>query len=784
MARGKRGIGARGNRNRKKTTTTSSSSSGSKGKSTSSKGKSTSSKSKSTSSSKSTSKSKSTSSNKKTYSRPATTVAQKRFRAREAAGLSGLTGGPKNADGSNESISQYRARQRESVVNNALGRQATFQTGIPSGDNLKAGSFGISEAGRLQAERNRAEAAAKAEAEATRARRFDPNRLSSTFTGNNNLGINSAKGFNALSVANMVAPGRNLGSWYNQGRDTTKSFKQLMGDEYSMRQRTQGLGKGSWNPFRGMPGYGTVKNFVTGKPFGTPHKGGFESGPTESNRRVFNNLTKAAAAKALFNQGQTGSITDQIANQTIGKFNPYAGTAGQDQFSTEAAAARERGGLLSIGGFKMPEFGISEYMGINTADRAPENVQVASTDAGGLNIGGGVDSEGGSSTGRTVVSTDRDKNINYDIGGIAGEAAMRYNRLPASALDAITGNRFDFDNLGRPGDDKTIAQKVESLKKSPIKKAVLSAQTGVDANRIINEGGAAAENLMKNYVSQIDASSAKGIRNPIARLFRDTAGENQTDATAMAGRAMSAFSVDDENFSDKPNTLTKLLKFTGLPQLSEENVQDIRHTMNTNVTEDTGIPGKGLTNIPYSQAFGLANRITSGKIKDGVEESMNQLGMNNVPTLDDAVALGSQFKTNMDTKGTTTAKRMGELDALYKKYGPGGGQAPTLPSIIKGIGGAVGRSGGSGSPMQIQGASGMTATLPTAIPQQQQLPLPLITQQTGVGAGNLQNIQQNAYNNQMSMYGTNPNYFAQFRPQQRFPRRGSFRSAFSRDYFN
>ena len=163
---------------------------------------------------------------------------------------------------------------------------------------------------------------------------------------------------------------------------------------------------------------------------------------------------------------------------------------------------------------------------------------------------------------------------------------------------------------------------------------------------------------------------------------------------------------------------------------------------------------------------------------------MNQLGMNNVPTLNDAVALGTQYKTNMGTEGTVTAKRMGELNSLYQKYGPGGGQAPTLPSIIKGIGGAVGRSGGSSSPLQIQGGAGMTATLPAAVQQQQELPLPLITQQTGVGAGNLQNIQQNAYNNQMNMYASNPNYFAQFRPQRRFPRRGGFRSAFSRDYFN
>ena len=444
------------------------------------------------------------------------------------------------------------------------------------------------------------------------------------------------------------------------------------------------------------------------------------------------------------------------------------------------------GAALSIGSAIPGKIGWASLGGLAAYDATKaltgDTAQVASAaDTGGLNIGG-VDSGDteGSNTGRTVVSTDKDKKINYDIGGIAKEAFTRYNRFPASALDALTGNKYDFDNLGRP--PTTVSEQIESLKKSPIQKAILSLQTGVDADRMINEGGPAAQEIMKNYVSKIDASSATGIRRPIAELFRDTAGENQTDATAMAGRAISAFTVDDDNFSDKPNKLTKLLKFTGLPQLSEENVQDIRHTFNKTVTEDTGIPGKGLTNIPYTQALGFANRITAGKIKDGVEESLNQLDMKNVPTLDDAVALGSQFKTNMETEGTITQKRMQELDALYKKYGPGGGQAPTIPSIIKGIGGAVGRSGGSGA-MQIKGGSkGMTATIPdTIIPEI--LPLPTTTAQGGTNATDLAQIQQQAYNNQLSMYGMNPNYFAQFRQPRFNTRPKRFRQQFNRGYF-
>ena len=420
------------------------------------------------------------------------------------------------------------------------------------------------------------------------------------------------------------------------------------------------------------------------------------------------------------------------------------------------------GAALSIGSAIPGKIGWASLGGLAAYDASKaltgDTAQVASTaDTGGLNIGG-VDSGDteGSNTGRTIVSTDKDKNISYNYGGIAKDAFL-------GTADALTGNRFDFDNLGRPSDDKTPSEKFETFKKSPLQQAIISKQLGIDANRIINEGGPAADSLMKNYISQIDSSSAKGIRNPIARLFKDTAGENQTDATAMAGRAMSAFSVDDPNFSNDPNALTKALKFANVPQLSEENVQDIRHTFNKTVTEDTGIPGKGLTNIPYSQALGFANRITSGKIKDGVEESMNQLNMKSVPTLDDAVALGSQFATNMKTEGTVTKKRMDELDALYKKYGPGGGQAPTIPSIIKGIGGARGARG-SGNNLTISGSKNMTATIPDALTPEI-LPLPTTVAQGGTNATTLAQLQKQAYNNQLSVYGMNPNYFANIMQQ-------------------
>ena len=76
--------------------------------------------------------------------------------------------------------------------------------------------------------------------------------------------------------------GSGVSNWWNKGakpNESKMSWKELISDDWNQRQRTQGPNKGSWNPLRGMPGYGTVKNFLTGKP-GNEIAGGFQTGPT------------------------------------------------------------------------------------------------------------------------------------------------------------------------------------------------------------------------------------------------------------------------------------------------------------------------------------------------------------------------------------------------------------------------------------------------------------------------------------------------------------------------
>jgi hypothetical protein len=69
----------------------------------------------------------------------------------------------------------------------------------------------------------------------------------------------------------------------------------------------------------------------------------------------------------LFSQGQTDSLVDQAAKGTIGKINPYSGTANTQDWEHLARSkeARDRGARWKIGGMKIPEAGLSEYLGFN-----------------------------------------------------------------------------------------------------------------------------------------------------------------------------------------------------------------------------------------------------------------------------------------------------------------------------------------------------------------------------------------------------------------------------------
>ena len=103
-------------------------------------------------------------------------------------------------------------------------------------------------------------------------------------------------------VNNVKKPFGGIMNWFNRGakpNEGAMSWKDLFTDDWAQRQRTAGPGKGGWNPFRGMPGYGSIKNFLTGTP-GNEIAGGFQTGPTPAIRqgilRTFGLLTNPKAA--------------------------------------------------------------------------------------------------------------------------------------------------------------------------------------------------------------------------------------------------------------------------------------------------------------------------------------------------------------------------------------------------------------------------------------------------------------------------------------------------------
>jgi hypothetical protein len=80
--------------------------------------------------------------------------------------------------------------------------------------------------------------------------------------------------------------------WYNQGRlpdEGSMRKRDLLRNDWAQRQRTKGAGKGSWNPLRGMPGYGKLMK-------GKAMPGGFQTGPTPAVRQFVERGPGAAAA--------------------------------------------------------------------------------------------------------------------------------------------------------------------------------------------------------------------------------------------------------------------------------------------------------------------------------------------------------------------------------------------------------------------------------------------------------------------------------------------------------
>ena len=133
-------------------------------------------------------------------------------------------------------------------------------------------------------------------------------------TGGGTKTVGYGGGSRGYGGGNAITNSRNsISNWWNSGRTAKEGamgWRDLIRNDWSQRQYTKGVGKGVWNPLRGMPGYGTVKQFLTGQ----PNPGGFQSGPTPLGRQVVERPLNAIRSMGAAKGGFVGLILNELMN--------------------------------------------------------------------------------------------------------------------------------------------------------------------------------------------------------------------------------------------------------------------------------------------------------------------------------------------------------------------------------------------------------------------------------------------------------------------------------------
>ena len=617
------------------------------------------------------------------------------------------------------------------------------------GNTFPSGGIGISEEGKRIAEQQKAEAAAAAKKEATRQSTFDPRRA------NTNMVSFGAAYNNPLSSNRYFNLGKNI----RVPNEDTASFRKLFKDDISQVTRTD---KGF------QTGDKSIKSF---RPFKAFTKDMLATGPTPLARQTATRflpgaLKNISLGSQIFNQGREDSGLTQSLNQ-VGNINAGGLSIGFNSPESTDVGARVGRFFTSLPGK------------ISNAFTGGDDTKVAS--AGGLNIGGGVDSGDApqSNVGRALTFG---KNLLQQPKAALAYGADVANQLfsPRLADGTLTGNMDFAGNL--PGDKGFDNRDVQ------IKSAVNNAMD----SRFVQQYG---ENLglPKNFKAQTkDALAALGENYQGATADRDGiyAGTSKTlknlssdKRLAPVAKFLNQLGTDNENVTDADRN--KKFSMMGFQTpFTNEQAADAITAFQPNVE---GMPGLSRADRGLIEGSG-GNRIVSGKLTDIAREAITgnigtgeSLGIQKgTPlTIGNMLDAGSTIASNLQQDGTLASKRSAEIANLANQAGK-----ITTPSLIKGL---IPRFGGSGSfrPNAVSslgaGATTLAAATPTSV--EEVLPLPTTATQTGTDSSNLASIMQNAYQNQLSLYGMNPNYFANIM-QPRFNRpRKRFRQVFNRGYF-
>jgi len=494
-----------------------------------------------------------------------------------------------------------------------------------------------------------------------------------------------------------------------------------------------------------------------------------------------------------------GDDAAKLAAKGLGKYGaravPFAGAALsladagmriRDKDYTGAALAAASAipgpvGLAALGGLAFKD--------VRSAMNAPQ--QVASTQAGGLNIGGSAqaseDGEGATSTrtGRVIGP----KSIAALGADIANQAFA-----PRLADGTLTGNQ---DFAGRLPGDKGFDNRDVQIK---------GAFNNAMDSRFVQQAG---ENLglPSDFKAQTkDALAALGKnfkgatadRDGIYKGISETAKNLTLDPKlAPVSGFIQQLTTDNPNVSDADRA--KKFKIAGFDTpLTNETVADIVSGFQPDAEKFTGLSTQERGRIEG----GGGNRIVSGKLTDIAREALigdigtgSNLGLAKGTPLSISNMLGAAgaIQKNLQDSGTLASKRTAEIGRLA-----GGKGDITTPSLIRGL---IPRGiGGSGrgttpSPLQIGpqigpartgGGSGFTPVQQPVQPVEEFIPplLPTGQPQSGQSPTALADIAQQAYTSALRSYGIDPGFFARIRPRRFNTAKGtSFRKAFKRRYF-
>ena len=590
------------------------------------------------------------------------------------------------------------------------------------------------------------------------------------------------------------------------------------------------------------------------------------------------NKAQFAAANANYN---TGSLLANAGPSSPIKFyeglgyRPWPGAAGLNDDKIRwktpitlppiTKASADLGGNLiassdlsglSIGDPKQTKFtptmpGLAKSLGFDTEStkdfsgftgiKSPSTYGYPSSDAvdkaagltsGGLNIGGSTET-------------------NQQGAGIKN----RLSRVLGGTLDAITKNKYDFDNLGGQTAEGKIAGENRKKLYNTVMDALSTANTLKGTKYLtqklptnegtkslsINPSDAASDlskvygvdNSISGYMKAIMGEGAgdySGIANTVsdaravaeggAKAFKKLSPSDQQNLVTSAGNIIDNSKVfqslgeqytgSDTFKSQTQNTLAAFNK--ALQEASQDTkgrVDPINKVLKDfNKIEGLDVASKYLKTLdnpdltirqrleaaynpasPKAEALSFderellgsaGNLLIGGKLSDVFRENnpYGEEGRGTTFSPTDSANLIANTMIAANTPGSLTQQRLSEIGALTDK-----GTKVTPGTLIKGV---IPKFGSSGSFQRRRSSNkpnavsslGMGAT--TSV--EEILPLPTTKAIGGTNATNLAQLQKQAYNNQMSAYGMNPNYFATImQPKFTAPKK-KFSQYFNRDY--